>query len=212
VALALGTIEWNNNTKPASYARTLLEQMKICHKLAAQNIKRCHEKDAAQRADKYANIFFDVGQKVLLYWPPQLKPGQVKKFSNRWHGPYEILQRLGNINYEIKDLTGLRHKILQVVHVARLKAFVDADPPTEIADLWKEDSFNWRKEQDLQRLKLVVITKNVIPEGPITMDPMPLREPAQLAKVVKGELPLPTKEDPSINLDQHKGEADDYAK
>ena len=64
----------------------------------------------------------------------------------------------------------------------------------------------------MQRLKLVVITKDVIPEVPITMNPMPLREPAQPAEVVKGELPLPTKEDPSINLDQHKGEADDYAK
>ena len=64
----------------------------------------------------------------------------------------------------------------------------------------------------MQRLKLVVITKDVIPEAPITMDQMPLREPAQPAKVVKGELPLPTKENPSINLDQHEGEADDYAK
>ena len=64
----------------------------------------------------------------------------------------------------------------------------------------------------MQRLKLVVITKNVIPEEPITMDPMPLTEPTQPAEVVKGELPLPTKEDPSINLDQHKGEANDYAK
>ena len=58
----------------------------------------------------------------------------------------------------------------------------------------------------------MVITENVIPEGPITMDPMPLKEPAQPAEVVKGELSLPTEEDPSINLDQHKGEADDYAK
>ena len=48
VALALGTTEWNNNTEPASYAWTLLEQMKISHELAAQNIKRRHEKDAAQ--------------------------------------------------------------------------------------------------------------------------------------------------------------------
>ena len=67
VALALGTIEWNNNTEPASYAQTQLEQMKVCHELAAQNIERCHEKNAAQRADKYANISFDVGQKVWLY-------------------------------------------------------------------------------------------------------------------------------------------------
>ena len=89
---------------------------------------------------------------------------------------------------------------------------MDANPPTEIADLWKENSFDWRKEQDLQRLKLIVITKNVIPEGPITMDPMLLSEPTQLTKVVKGELLLPTKEDPSINLDQHEGEANNYAK
>jgi len=90
-----------------------------------------------------------VGQKVWLYWPPQLKPSQVKKSGNRWHSLYEILRKLGDVNYEIKDLTGLRCKILQVVHAAQLKAFVDANPPTEIADLWKENSFNWRKEQDL---------------------------------------------------------------
>ena len=74
MALALGTTEWNNNTKPTSYAQTLLEQMKISHELAAQNIERRHEKNTAQRANKYANISFDVGQKVWLYWPPQLKP------------------------------------------------------------------------------------------------------------------------------------------
>ena len=88
MTLVLSTIKWINNTEPASYALMLLEQMKICYKLAAQNIKCHHEKDAAQRADKYTNISFDVGQKV---WPPQLKPSQVKKFSNRWHGLYEIL-------------------------------------------------------------------------------------------------------------------------
>ena len=58
----------------------------------------------------------------------------------------------------------------------------------------------------------MVITKDIIPEAPITMNPMPLRETTQPAEVVKGELPLPTKEDPSINLDQYEGEADDYAK
>ena len=44
------------------------------------------------------------------------------------------------------------------------------------------------------------------------MNPMPLRKPVQLAEVVKGELLLPTKENPSINLDQYKGKANDYTK
>jgi len=82
VALALGTIEWNNNTEPTSYAQMLLEQIKICYKLATQNIEHYHKKDAAQRANKYTNIFFDVGQKVWLYWSPQIKLSQVKKFGN----------------------------------------------------------------------------------------------------------------------------------
>jgi len=60
----------------------LLEQMKICYKLAAQNIKHHHEKNTAQQANKYANISFDVGRKVWLYWLSQLKPSQVKKFGN----------------------------------------------------------------------------------------------------------------------------------
>ena len=64
MALALGIIKWNNNTEPALYTQMLLEQMKICYKLAAQNIECCHEKNTAQRADKYANISFDVGQTV----------------------------------------------------------------------------------------------------------------------------------------------------
>ena len=67
MALALGTIKWNNNTEPTSYARMLLEQMKISHELATQSIECRHKKDAAQRANKYTNISFDVGQKVWLY-------------------------------------------------------------------------------------------------------------------------------------------------
>jgi len=31
-------------------------------------------------------------------------------------------------------------------------------------------------------------------------------------KLEAGKLPLPTEENPSINLDQHEGEANDYAK
>jgi hypothetical protein len=66
---------------------------------------------------KYHNIVYNVGQKVWLYWPPQVKPGQLKKFCNWWHGPYEITCVIGDVNYEIRDLTGTRRKIMQIMQI-----------------------------------------------------------------------------------------------
>jgi hypothetical protein len=46
----------------------------------------------------------------------------------------------------------------------------------------------------------------VIPEGPTKPNTAMLREPDVPAPVIRGERPLPTKENPSINLDMHEGD------
>jgi len=120
MALALGITEWKHNATLRTYARELIQQMQITNRLAAENIKERHEKDAVAHAEKYHNIVYNVRQKVWLYWPPQVKPGQLKKLCNRWHNPYEITRVIGDVNYEIRDLTGTRCKIVQIMHMALL--------------------------------------------------------------------------------------------
>ena len=57
------------------------------------------------------------GEYVLLHYPA-FPVGKSPKFSSPWRGPYEILKRLNDVNYKIKELTTGK---VQVVHYGRMK-------------------------------------------------------------------------------------------
>jgi len=74
-----------------------------------QNNKEYYDRKAKCRK-------FEVNDLVYLY-NPAIKPGLSKKFRMNWTGPYRVVTRLSDLNYEIVDQ---RNKKL-VVHVNRLK-------------------------------------------------------------------------------------------
>ena len=61
---------------------------------------------------------------VYLY-NPAIKPGSSKKFKQNWTGPYRVVTRLSDLNYEIVDQQNKK-----LVHVNRLK-------PNYIPQTWK---------------------------------------------------------------------------
>ena len=55
---------------------------------------------------------------------PSLKPGESKKFTRKWKGPYQIIARINDVNYYVKPVEGKGKKL--VIHRNRLKkCFVD---------------------------------------------------------------------------------------
>lgn len=67
--------------------------------------------------DKNANsLAYDIGSLVLRWYPPSGK----QKLGLGWTGPYEIIRKISEITYEIKDCKTLKTKI---VHVDHLKQF-----------------------------------------------------------------------------------------
>ena len=66
-----------------------------------------------------------IGQIVYLHNPAR-KPGISHKFTPVWQGPYQIQERVGELDYKIVDQKGKE----SVVHANRLK--VARDP-----NIWK---------------------------------------------------------------------------
>lgn len=104
-------VEWVRQTTAASFdfAREHLQK-------AAERQKRNYDKGARER-------LFERGQWVLRFYPPNLNKN---KLNSRYVGPYLVLGKTSEVNYEIqssKDATSL------VVHVDHLKPFYTENPP-----------------------------------------------------------------------------------
>ena len=76
--------------------------------ISQANQKRNYDKTRKDRVLK-------TGDKVLLLVEPYRT-----KFGNRYEGPYEIIQQLGQVNYRIRLLNGVKTR---VVHVNKLRYF-----------------------------------------------------------------------------------------
>ena len=94
--------------QPASeWVRTLKKQVKF---LQQQNL--AHQQAAAQQQAKHYNkkkrsqqVTIRVGD--LVRWNrPRLQRDQKMKLASTWRGPYTVVERLGKVNFRLKDQDG----------------------------------------------------------------------------------------------------------
>ena len=92
---------------------------------AKQNIQTAQTNQAKYANQHRREVKFVTGDKVLLSRENIKKniKEQTPKLSPCWIGPYEIKKVLSDVSYELKLPTNL--KIHPVVHVSRLKPYVD---------------------------------------------------------------------------------------
>ena len=64
-----------------------------------------------------------MGDKVLLF-DESVRRGISKKLSSLWIGPYTIIKKLSDVNYNIQ-----KGKNKQTIHANRLKHFYDKKKP-----------------------------------------------------------------------------------
>ena len=98
----------------------LAERLRVIHRIANEN------SDAARESQK---AFYDlVNQQTMEFKEGDLvmlrnlasRPGHTAKFEPKYKGPYRVLRKLGEVDFEILNASNER----QVVHHNRLKHFL----------------------------------------------------------------------------------------
>lgn len=92
---------------------------------------RIHQQQSVD-ANRYnlqrRDIHFTPGDRVWV-WTPVRRRGLTEKLMKRYFGPYKILRRIGDLNYEVKPDTARtasgRMPRSEVVHVVRLKPYYE---------------------------------------------------------------------------------------
>lgn len=106
----------DNKQSVALYVIQMHERLEQMSALAQQNMESAQKKQKTWYDKKARERSFMPGQKVLL-----LLPTDDSKLLAKWHGPYEIIRKVGDVTYEV----GMpdRGKKKQNFHVNLLKEY-----------------------------------------------------------------------------------------
>ena len=89
--------------------RRAYKEVGKANRKAHQNSKRFYDRKAKAR-------HFEVNHLVYLY-TPAMKAFLTKKFRKFWSGPYKIIKKISELNYDIISQDNRK----EIVHVNRLK-------------------------------------------------------------------------------------------
>ncbi|GFX83025.1 transposon Tf2-8 polyprotein [Trichonephila clavipes] len=95
-------------------------------KLAKENTIKYHEKNKIKYDACFIDSPFEPGDLVIY---EEFNYPNRKKLSPIFSGPYEIVQKLSDVNYEITKPNALTKKPTEIVHVSKLRTYY---PPEEL--------------------------------------------------------------------------------
>lgn len=90
--------------------------MKVSAQPARNALGKSQPSQQVQYNHTVKPLEFEAGQKVLL---PKLE----NKLLMCWHSPFEVVQRVGSVNFEVK----LANQQIKLFHVNLLKAWVSEE-------------------------------------------------------------------------------------
>ncbi|RWS24681.1 hypothetical protein B4U80_10857 [Leptotrombidium deliense] len=107
-------------------SRELKENITFLRELAREEIMKSQETNMEYVNRSRQNVNFNEGD-IVLQWKPNAEVGKADKLTTKMSGPYKIIRKVSDVNYEIEDIRetpGVRpRKLRDVVHVDRLKLF-----------------------------------------------------------------------------------------
>ena len=118
-------------TSQEEHLRRIIENQTICRELVKENIATAQAK-YKKNFDKHAEMTeYQLHDNVWLY-NPRTKPGLSPKLTKRWCGPFYVSEKLGKVNYRLRDLK-THLAIKNVVHANRLKPYYNPNlRPTNV--------------------------------------------------------------------------------
>ncbi|GFX91504.1 transposon Tf2-11 polyprotein [Trichonephila clavipes] len=95
-------------------------------RLAEENTTKYHEKNKIKYDACFIDSPFEQGD-IVIY--EEFNYPNRRKLSPIFSGPYEIVQKLSDVNYEITKPNALTKKPTEIVHVSKLRTYC---PPEEL--------------------------------------------------------------------------------
>jgi transposase InsO family protein len=114
--LSSGTKDVNSGDPIDIHIRTLAERLTEAYKTVEEHNRVGRAKQKIQYDKNTKLVTFSVGDYIYLK-EMAIGPGKSKKFRGRWRGPFEVIKRLSDWNYQIRMKPGKD----VVVNVNRMK-------------------------------------------------------------------------------------------
>lgn len=107
-------------------AELFVQRAEEARQLARLHIKKQQSIDAHRYNLRHRQVEFQPGDQVLV-WTPVRRKGLSEKLLSRYFGPYRVLQRISDVNYEVlpdgSQPIRRRRPQSEIVHVVRLKPY-----------------------------------------------------------------------------------------
>ncbi|EFA11765.1 hypothetical protein TcasGA2_TC005196 [Tribolium castaneum] len=109
---------------------------------AAANITKRQEYDKDRYDSFHRHVDFSVGEQVKMF-VPRRKIGKSPKLMCRWFGPYTVVKKVSDVNYELELGTKKKPK-REIVHVSRILKYHDP---------WTSPTQGPKKEDPFQNIR-----------------------------------------------------------
>jgi hypothetical protein len=117
---------WDDAVGSATLGPTLIQEMTDQVRVIREKIKAAQDRQKSYADNRRRPIEFQVGEKVFLKVSPTrgvMRFGLKGKLSPRYIGPYEIIERVGEVAYRL-DLPSPINRAHNVFHVSQLRLYV----------------------------------------------------------------------------------------
>jgi hypothetical protein len=109
------------------YLRSLDQGIKEMYRVVNNNVEKAAVRNKYYYDKRHRDIRFNVGDKVLVYYPTRYK-GLTEKLLTPFHGPFTITKCHPNgLNYDVQGIRNGKKLVVDCVHVSRLKKYYDRE-------------------------------------------------------------------------------------
>lgn len=114
------------STVTTADAEEIARRAEATRQIARQRIRRQQAIDAQRYNLRHRNVTYTPGEQVWV-WSPIRRRGHSDKLMRRYFGPYKVVRRTSDVNYEVLPEGAVRSPRSttrsEVVHVARMKPY-----------------------------------------------------------------------------------------
>ncbi|XP_057249311.1 uncharacterized protein LOC130590778 [Beta vulgaris subsp. vulgaris] len=117
---------WSDVTESLNLGPDMIEETTKKVKLIQEHMKAAQDRQKSYADKKRQDLEFEIGEKALLKVSPTkgvMRFGRKGKLSPRYIGPYEVLERIGEVAYRLALPTELAN-VHNIFHVSQLRRYV----------------------------------------------------------------------------------------